>query len=165
MSGVDDRIVSMKFDNDTFERKMSDTIRSLDRLRQSLDLAGATKGLTDVGVAANNFNMTHMGAAVEGVSAKFIALSTIAITALSHITTHILRTGAHMASAFTFAPVMEGFREFETNMNSIQTILANTDANGTTLEQVNAALDTLNEYVKDRYEYVKAFHFETTHEF
>src|SRR5690606_7821022 len=39
-----------------------------------------------------------------------------------------------------------GFREYETNMNSIQTILANTQAAGTTLEDVTATLDELNHY-------------------
>ena len=39
-----------------------------------------------------------------------------------------------------------GFSEYETQINSVQTILANTQSKGTTLDDVNAALDTLNAY-------------------
>jgi len=41
---------------------------------------------------------------------------------------------------------MDGFKEYELNMQSIQTILSNTKADGTNLGTVNAALDELNEY-------------------
>src|SRR5690606_24831986 len=40
----------------------------------------------------------------------------------------------------------DGFSEYETNINSIQTILANTQAAAVTLDQVSAALEELNLY-------------------
>ena len=39
-----------------------------------------------------------------------------------------------------------GFEEYETQINAIQTILANTESKGSTLQDVNAALDELNHY-------------------
>lgn len=42
-----------------------------------------------------------------------------------------------------------GFSEYETQMNSIQTIMANTANKGTTLDQVSDALDKLNKYSDD----------------
>jgi tape measure domain-containing protein len=147
MSGVDNRIVSMQFDNAAFEQKMAETLKNLDKLNQSLSgLSGSKHGLDELSNAGKNFDMGDMGGKVEGVSAKFLALTTIAVTALATITAKAVSAGAHMLSSFSFAPIMDGFREFETNMGSIQTIMSNTASKGTTLKDVNAALDQLNTY-------------------
>ena len=146
MSGVDDRIVSMKFDNGAFEQKMAETLKSLDKLRQSLNFGESTRGLNELTNAGSRFNLNGVGTAVEGISAKFLALSTIGITALSNIVNKAVDAGARMLKALSFGPIQEGFREYETNMNSIQTILANTKSKGSTLEDVNGALEKLNLY-------------------
>lgn len=49
-------------------------------------------------------------------------------------------------SALTLDPIKDGFAEYETQMNSVQTILANTSKEGTTVKDVNAALGELNTY-------------------
>lgn len=146
MSSVDDRIVSLKFDNAAFSAKIADTIKSLDQLKKSLDFANSTRGMNELSTASKNFNMGNMSASVDGVSAKFLALATVALTALSRITNAAITAGLQFVKSFTIAPVLDGFHEFETKVGSIQTILANTSAKGTTLEQVTAALDELNTY-------------------
>ncbi len=123
MGSVDNRIVSMKFDNDAFERKMGETLKSLDKLRQSLNFGQSTRGLNELTNAGNRFNMNGVGSAVEGISAKFLALSTIGITALSNITNKAIEAGGRMLKALSFGPIQEGFKEYETNMNSIQTTM------------------------------------------
>jgi len=143
---VDDRIVAMKFDNESFERKLSETIRSLDKLRASLDFSRAKSNLADLSSAGRKFNMEGMGHSIDGISNKFLAMATIGITALSNLTNRAVDAGISMAKAFTIGPIIDGFKEMETNMNSIQTILANTASKGTTLDDVNAALQLLNEY-------------------
>lgn len=146
MSSVDNRIVSMQFDNDRFERKIADTIKSLDRLQTSLDFANSKRGLNDLSAASKNFNMGEMSNAIDGISNKFLAMATIGITALSNLTNRAVDSAVRIVKAFTFSPTIEGFREYETQLNSVQTILANTASKGTTLDQVNAALQQLNEY-------------------
>jgi tape measure domain-containing protein len=143
---IDNKIVSMKFDNVAFERNLGETIRSLEKLRQSLNFADSTRGMGELKAASNSFNMNSMSNAVEGISGKFLALTTIALTSLATITTRAIDAGARIVKGFSIAPVMDGFREYETNINSIQTILANTDSKGTKLEDVNKALDELNKY-------------------
>lgn len=140
---IDDRIVSMTFDNAVFEQKLTQTIASLDKLRASLDFANSTKGMQDLGNATKNFDMTHMAASVEGVSAKFIGLATIGITALANLTTRAIEAGATFAKSLTLGPITEGFGEFELKMGSIQTIMA---GSGASLEEVNQKLQDLNAY-------------------
>lgn len=146
MSGVDDRVVSMKFDNAAFEANMADTLKSLDKLKASLNFSDAQKNMGDLENAGKNFNLGGMGNAAEGISAKFLALATVGITALANITNRAVDAGVRIAKSLTLDPVMDGFREYETNMTSIQTILSNTAAKGTKLTDVNAALDELNHY-------------------
>ena len=146
MASVDDRIVRMEFDNAAFERKIDSTIRALGDLDKALKFDGAKQGFADLGGMADKFHLGNMGTVVEGVSAKFLALSTIAITALAQITTQAISTGVQLAKSLSLDQIISGFKEYELNMNSIQTILSNTKADGTNLLQVNAALDELNQY-------------------
>lgn len=146
MTNIDDKVVSMKFDNVAFERNVSETLRSLEKLKQSLDFANSTRGMNDLSAASKNFNMHGMESAVEGIGAKFLALTTIGVTALATITSHAIESGARIVKGLSLQPVLDGYKEYETNINSIQTILANTDSKGTTLGDVNKALDQLNQY-------------------
>lgn len=146
MSGVDDRIVSMKFDNAAFENKLSATITSLDKLRTSLDFANSTKGFENITAAAQRTDISHMAGAVDSIKDKFSVMSVAAIASITRITQNLVSAGGRWLKSFTVAPIMDGFREMETKMGSIQTILANTSAKGTTLDQVTASLDELNHY-------------------
>ena len=143
---VDERVVSMQFDNKNFERNVQTSMSTLDKLKQSLNLSGASKGLGNVEAAARRCDLTPLGKAVESVKLKFSALEVMAITALSNITNSAVNAGKRMVSALTIDPVKMGFQEYETQINAVQTILSNTRSKGTTLDDVNQALDTLNTY-------------------
>lgn len=145
---VDERVVEMRFDNKQFEQNIQTSLSSLDKLKKSLNLEGAAKGLETVNDAANKCsgNMSPLSNAVETVRVRFSALEVMAITALQNITNSALAAGKNIVSAFTIDPIKTGFEEYETQINAVQTILANTSSKGTTLDQVNNALDELNHY-------------------
>lgn len=143
---VDERVVEMRFDNRQFETNVGQTMSTLDRLKHALRLDGAAKGLSDIGSAAGRIDMSPIGRGVEAVQAKFSAMQVIAITALSNITNSAVNAGKRIVSALTIDPIKTGFAEYETQINAVQTILANTKSKGTTLDQVNSALGELNHY-------------------
>lgn len=145
---IDERVVEMRFDNKQFEQNIQTSLSSLDKLKKSLNLEGAAKGLETVNDAANKCsgNMSPLSSAVETVRVRFSALEVMAITALQNITNSALAAGKNLVSAFTIDPIKTGFEEYETQINAVQTILANTSSKGTTLDQVNNALDELNHY-------------------
>mgnify|MGYP002541242716 CR=1 FL=1 len=145
---VDERVVEMRFDNKQFEQNIQTSLSSIDKLKKSLNLEGAAKGLETVNDAANKCsgNMSPLSNAVETVRVRFSALEVMAITALQNITNSALAAGKNLVSAFTIDPIKTGFEEYETQINAVQTILANTSSKGTTLDQVNNALDELNHY-------------------
>lgn len=143
---VDERVVEMRFDNKQFEQNIQTSLSSIDKLKRSLNLEGAAKGLETVNDAAQKCNMSPLTNAVETVRVRFSALEVMAITALQNITNSALAAGKNLVSAFTVDLIKSGFEEYETQINAVQTILANTSSKGTTLDQVNNALDELNHY-------------------
>lgn len=143
---VDERIVSMQFDNKQFETNVKTTMSTIDKLKAKLNFTGATKGLEDISTAANKVDMNGLGKGVEAVQSKFSALEIMGVTALVNISNSAFNAGKKIASALTIDPIKSGFQEYETQMNSVQTILANTQSKGSTLEDVNTALEELNKY-------------------
>ena len=143
---IDQKVVEMQFDNRQFEKNVSVTMSSVERLKQSLNFKGAAKGLENVSSAAKKVDMNGLGSTVETVKAKFSALEVMGVTALANITNSAVNAGKRIAKALTIDPVFTGFQEYETQMNAIQTILANTQSKGSTLDDVTAALDELNKY-------------------
>lgn len=143
---VDERVVEMRFDNKQFESNVQTSLSTIGKLKQSLNLQGATKGLENVSTAAKNCNLSGLTTALENARDKFSALEVMGVTALANITNSAVNAGKKIISALTIEPVHSGFEEYETQINAIQTILANTESKGSTLQDVNAALDELNHY-------------------
>ena len=143
---VDSRVVEMRFDNAQFERNVKTTMSTLDKLKEKLKFSGASKGLDDIEKSAKQVDMSGLGRGVDTIKMKFSAMEVIAMTALSNITTTAMQVGKSIADALTIDPIKDGFTEYETQMNAVQTILANTQKEGTTVKDVNKALDELNTY-------------------
>ena len=143
---IDERVVSMQFDNKQFETNVRTSMSTLEKLKQSLNLSGAAKGLDNVNAAAKNCNLSPLGNAVENVKLKFSALEVMAVTALSNITNSAVNAGKRIISALTIDPIKTGFNEYETKLNSIQTIMSNTASKGKTMEDVTRVIDELNTY-------------------
>ena len=143
---IDEKVVEMRFDNQNFEKNVSTSMSTLEKLNKSLRLNGATKGFQDIDSASRKVNISGLGSAVETVQAKFSALSVVGVTALANITNSAVNAGKRIVSALTIDPIKTGFQEYETQINAVQTILANTESKGSTINDVNKALDTLNLY-------------------
>ena len=140
---VDNRVVEMRFDNQQFESNVQTSLSTLDKLKSSLNMSGAAKGLDDINASARGFNMSGMGSAVDAVKERFSALQVMAVTALANITNSAVNAGKKLLSSFTIEPIKQGFGEYELKMNSVQTIMAST---GASVETVNKYLNELNEY-------------------
>jgi tape measure domain-containing protein len=136
----------MRFDNAQFEKNVQTSMSTLDKLKAKLNFNGVSKGLEDVGNATKKLEFSGVASGIEAVQAKLSAMEVIGVTALANITNSVVNAGKRIASAITIDPVRDGFNEYETQMNAVPTILANTQKEGTNVKQVNAALDQLNTY-------------------
>ena len=140
---VDERVVSMQFDNRHFENNVKTSMNTLEKLKQSLNLKDSAKSLENVSNAAKKFDISPMSNGVETVKAKFSALEVIGVTALANITNSAINSAKRIVSSFTIEPIRTGLNEYELKMNSVQTIMMST---GESVEKVNQYLNELNEY-------------------
>ena len=143
---VDQRIVEMQFNNAQFESNVKTSMSTLDKLKQSLHLTGASKGFENIDSASKKCNFSGMGNALSNLCSRFNVLDVVGVTAIANITNSAVNAGKRMISALTVDPIKMGFSEYETKINAVQTILANTQSAGKTLEDVTAVLDELNVY-------------------
>ena len=143
---VDERVVEMRFDNKQFESATKESMSTLDKLKQKLQLKDAAKGLDNLEKEARKVNLNPLSKAADKITAKFSAMQVAGVTALANITNSAVNAAKNIGKAFTIDPILTGFQEYETQINAIQTILANTESKGSTLHDVNAALNELNKY-------------------
>lgn len=143
---IDNKVVEMRFDNKQFEQATRQSMSTLDKLKQKLNFKDSSKGLENINSAAKKVDMKGLGAAVDTVHARFSALDVMGVTALANITNSAVNAGKRIVKALTIDPVKTGFNEYETKINSIQTIMSNTASKGTTMADVTKVIDELNTY-------------------
>ena len=145
MATIDERVVSLKMNNKQFLSAIKESSSSMDKLKESLKMDGAANGLKRIGEIAKNTTLGDLARSAVDAASNMSVMQGIGITALGGIGAAAISAGKSMLKSF-IQPAIDGFKEYETQINAVQTILANTSQNGTTLDQVNAALDELNKY-------------------
>ena len=143
MAKIEERIVSMKFDNSQFEAGVSKTLGTLGKLKESLKLKESSKAFDNINASASKVNLSAIAAGANMVSDHFSKMGAIGATTLTNLTNRAVNAGLAFAKSFTVTPMTDGFKEYENKMGSIQTIMANTKQ---PLATVNKALDELNTY-------------------
>lgn len=96
---IDQKIVEMEFDNSGFEKNVSQSISTLDKLKSSLNMQGSADSLNEIDRAANNINLGSLYNAVENISNRFSTMGIIASTAISNITTSVMNGVAKITSS------------------------------------------------------------------
>lgn len=133
-----------------------DAIDGINDAANRVDLSPIQKGVENVkmGISSmrdsltnsvNTFKATPIGEQLDAVQPHFKALEAIGVVAMGNLAAKAATYGMQLASNLTNG-IRSGFEEYETQLNSVQTILANTQKEGANLTQVNTALNQLNTY-------------------
>lgn len=151
------RVTMDKSDFDSKAKGLLSFFKQIDsdgKKLSSMDTSGSVKGLRNIHEAARNVKFDNITNGFDTMQAS-ASRSTQLINGfimgvgiqLSNLAGQAIQTGLKIGDALTFKGARDGFHEYEMNMDSIQTILAN--APGETTQSVNAALDELNKYADD----------------
>nr|DAV24891.1 MAG TPA: tail tape measure [Bacteriophage sp.] len=140
---IDERVVELDFDNSKFEKNVSQTMSTLEKLKQKLNFKGVDKGLEEISKATQNVKMDGLESSVDSLRAKFSALDVVGVTALANITNSAVNAGKKLVSALTIDQVTAGWGKYEQKTASIQTIM---NATGKSIDEVNGYLDKLMWY-------------------
>lgn len=125
---IDERVVSMEFDNSKFESNVKTSLSTLDKLKEALKFGGASKGIED------------FGSSIEQTGNKFSALEVIATGALLKIGSQAVTAGERLVKSLSFDQIAAGWQKFADKTTSVATLVAQ----GNAIEEVNSQLDRLN---------------------
>lgn len=137
---IDQRVVEMRFDNANFEKNVSTSMSTLDKLKKSLKFEDSAKGFENISKAAGRVDMGGLSNGVESVRLKFSALEVMAVTALSNITSKAVDTGLQLVKSLSVDQITAGWDKFASKTSSVATLVAQ----GYDLSEVNNQLDRLN---------------------
>lgn len=142
---VDQRVVSMQFDNADFEKGVQQTLNSLNTLNKNIEknaannvdsFKGLSNGLNDVE------NSIHKGIlpAMDTMQNKFSILGTIGDQVLRNMTNTAMSAGRKLLKSLSVDQISSGWEKFGDKTTSVATLVAQ----GNDLKTVNKELDRLN---------------------
>ena len=137
---IDEKVVSMQFDNRQFEKNVHTSMSTLDKLKKSLNLSDSAKGLENISESAKKVDMGPLTSGVETVRAKFSAMEVVAVTALANITNSAVNAGKRLVSSLTIDQVANGWSKYEQKTASVQALI---NATGKSIDEVNSYLEQL----------------------
>ena len=143
---IDERVVEMQFDNQQFEKGISTSVKSLDKLKKSLQLDDAGRSFEKLERSAKNVRLDGLAASVDAISSKFTLMGRMSIAWMDNIAHAAVNAGKRIVNALTVNPVRTGFNEYELKMDSVKTIM---NATGESVETVSKYLEELNKYADD----------------
>lgn len=149
MAKVEERVVSLKFKAEQFLSGIKSSLDGLRQLDAGLNKNIATDGLNRISQAVKSIDLESLGVSAENVGTKFSIMANAASVAIGNLASNVIGKAASAVKSFTLDPIIDGFKEYELQLNSTQTILANTASKGENLQTVSAALDELNKYADD----------------
>jgi len=149
MAKIDERIVSLKFKADQFLSGIKSSLDGLRQLDDGLNKNISASGLNQISSAVKNIDLESLGVAAENVGTRFSIMANAASVAIGNLASNVISQAASMVKSFTLDPIIDGFKEYELQLNATQTILANTASKGEDLNTITAALDELNKYADD----------------
>ena len=135
-----------KIDFATVGNKLMSLSEKIQGVKKHFTFNKEANNVADLERTVNKIDLSPMANAIEDVKNRFNNMGIVGITIMQNLTNMAMQTGTSIVKAMSIQSVIDGYREYETQINSVQTILANTKKEGTNIAQVNSALDTLNTY-------------------
>ena len=146
MSSVDERVVRMEFEDANFESGASKALSILEKLQNALKFEGTTDGLDSVKKSLSGFDTSSVNDAISTSANAFSGFEQIGIGALRQIGAEVVNLASNIASRLTSSltsGARDGFNEYQLQINSLQTIAANS---GEDMAVIKDNLNELNEY-------------------
>lgn len=146
MTVIERNVAVLDFDGKGFKKGIDGSLSDLNRLRDGMDLENSTKHVGILSRAFNSLNVNPLASGIGNITARLSTMGVIGATIINRLTNSVIDGTQRMFNTLITLPMRQGLAEYETQMNSIQTILANTRSKGTVLEDVENALAELNRY-------------------
>ena len=107
---IDQKVVEMRFDNAQFEQNVKTSMGTLDNLKKSLNMDGATRGLENVNQAVNNVSFDRMASGIEALRNRFSTLGIVGMRVIQNLTDAAMKFANKGLSFVTDGIVQGGLR-------------------------------------------------------
>lgn len=142
-NNVDNRIVSMEFDNSNFERNVKTSMNTLDKLDEKLKFEGAEDGFRNLEQASGRIDFSALQNSIQNIEKAFTPMGIAFRNVWDDVIDYVEGKIKYFNQLVFQDPYKDGFKEYELKMSSVQTIMASTRR---PLEDVNKQLEELNKY-------------------
>lgn len=137
---VDERVVSLDLENERFESKVQNTIKSLSQLTKALNLDGATDGLSELQKTANGMNFGELINGLDTINNRFNVV-TYAVNALvANLTNKAVNAAERFVKSLSVDQVAAGWNKYNQQLSYVQTIM---NATGKSVEDVDKIIAKL----------------------
>ena len=166
---IEERIVAMYFDNEDFEKNAKQTIKTLDQLKEGMNLEESAKGFDVFDKIGKKLNLDKFNTSAQKLKGTMNSIGNMAKNMLHigdgplHALENVLNSfrgyltkfiGFDLASkivssvegamrGLVIQPVMAGWNQYEGKMDSVKTIMSST---GESMEVVEDHLQLMTEY-------------------
>ena len=141
---VDERVVEMRFDNKQFEANVATSMSTLDKLKNSLKLGDASKGLENINKATKEVSFDSIASGVEALQKRFSTLGIVGMRVIENITDSIMNL-ASKASSFITDGIIGGGKKRAMNLENahfqLQGLLKDEEAVAAVMKNVNDSVD------------------------
>ncbi|MDO5397614.1 MAG: tape measure protein [bacterium] len=141
---VDERVVEMRFDNKQFEANVKTSMSTLDKLKNSLKLGDASKGLENINKATKDISFESIASGVEALQKRFSTLGIVGMRVIENITDSMMNL-ASKATSFISDGVIGGGITRAMNLENahfqLQGLLKDEEAVAAVMQNVNDSVD------------------------
>lgn len=133
----------MKFDNKNFEKNVSDSLGTLEKLKSSLNFDKADKGLSELQTSFDKFDVSSFGRAIDAITEHFTFFGRVSdqiIRRLADGFVDVAFKAKNLVTDLSLGQVSAGWSKYEQKTESVQTIL---NATGASMEEVNSYLEKM----------------------
>lgn len=140
MSSIDDRIVQMQFQNSQFEKGVSESLKSLEKLKEGLQLEKAAEGLKKLQEAGDSFSLAKVSESVDALGDRFSYFGTFAGRIIENLADTVYHKLGGAIESLTVGQISSGWQRYADDTKAVQTIMF---ATGKSIEEVEAELERL----------------------
>ena len=126
---IDERVVSMRFDNQQFEKNVQISLGTLSKLKEALQF--------------DKIDMSSISNNIQALTDKVTGMGGVMDTVLQRVSNKVVDVATQIGRDFVFNPPTDGFKEYELKMDSLKVIM---ESSHKSLETVNKYLNELNTY-------------------
>ena len=141
---IDQKVVEMQFDNAQFEKNVSTSMSTLEKLKQSLNFDGAAKSFENIDRAANNVSFDKIASGVEALENRFSTMGIVGMRVIGNMTDAMIGF-AKKGINFVTESIVQGGKKRAMNLENahfqLQGLLKDEAAVQAIMKNVNDSVD------------------------